>query len=789
MRSADKQDIEIWFSGAVLARSVLVLIMTGVMAAVSAQESESFSTAASRANQPMGHYESIIFVQTKQIEEERLKGNSCAEVDVLLRRAEAYMALGSLIKGEDDLERALKLTQGLGDPRQRAAIIGALGSVRLQQGKFNDAKTDLEESLRIAQKHDLTEIEAATLINLGNLQAPRDPDGTNLDAHEDLTDARRAYEKAVTRAEKVGRADLAAQGWLGAGRMAVIQEAFLSAQEYGARAKDHIESMMHKRQKAFYLVSFAKLLREIDNATGSKKNTTRIEEALLQAELLATQTNDLRTRSLALAYLGDLSEHLGNITDAVRKTRQALFLAQAVNATDLEFRWQAQLGRVLVTRGKTRDIERALEAYDAAIGSFEKVQLNLASLGQSLDPRQFRRMIDPIFEEYVDLLLKSTTSTADAERQEQLETLRKAFERVKGVELQNYFQDQCVARFHAKDKNLALALPEGVAGLYSIVLPNHLVLLFRLPDGQIEPFVVNADRNELIYRARVFWKHLQDEQKTRDRTKGKYFYDLLIKPIPQELLTGIDTIVFVPDSVLGLIPLVALYDGQRGQYLGERFAVATVPGLNLVDLQPISQQRLRVLAAGLTHEIEGYAGLRYVQEELEALSTNFPTTVLKDEEFSLKALNATLRKRPHTVIHMASHARFGKNSADTYLLTGEGETLHMDDLERLIELGRFRENGVELLTLSACETATGDEREALGLAGVALKSGADSALASLWKVDDEATYELITKFYNNLKSQKMSKAKALQKAQQALRKAGKTDPRYWAAFVVIGNWL
>jgi len=118
------------------------------------------------------------------------------------------------------------------------------------------------------------------------------------------------------------------------------------------------------------------------------------------------------------------------------------------------------------------------------------------------------------------------------------------------------------------------------------------------------------------------------------------------------------------------------------------------------------------------------------------------------------------------------------------------DKLTMDRLERLLSFNQFRENTVELLTLSACQTAVGDERAALGLAGVAIKAGARSALASLWFVNDTATAELISEFYNQLRSTQLSKAQALQNAQKKLLDQKTFNhPIFWAPFLLIGNWL
>lgn len=97
---------------------------------------------------------------------------------------------------------------------------------------------------------------------------------------------------------------------------------------------------------------------------------------------------------------------------------------------------------------------------------------------------------------------------------------------------------------------------------------------------------------------------------------------------------------------------------------------------------------------------------------------------------------------------------------------------------------------MELLTLSACQTATGDDRAALGLAGLALKAGARSAVASLWFINDQASGALVMDFYRALASGRLSKAKALQAAQRAMIADPLLGhPAYWAPFLLIGNWL
>jgi CHAT domain-containing protein len=114
----------------------------------------------------------------------------------------------------------------------------------------------------------------------------------------------------------------------------------------------------------------------------------------------------------------------------------------------------------------------------------------------------------------------------------------------------------------------------------------------------------------------------------------------------------------------------------------------------------------------------------------------------------------------------------------------------MNQLEQIVGIGQYRDKPVELLTLSACQTAAGDDRAALGLAGVAVKSGARSALATLWFVNDQATALLVSDFYQHLKDSSVSKAGALQQAQiNILSDRRYRHPGYWSPYLLIGNWL
>jgi CHAT domain-containing protein len=236
-----------------------------------------------------------------------------------------------------------------------------------------------------------------------------------------------------------------------------------------------------------------------------------------------------------------------------------------------------------------------------------------------------------------------------------------------------------------------------------------------------------------------------------------------------------------------------LHDGKG--WLIERYAVAVTPGLRLMEPAPIRRGGVQVLLNGLSEPMEkGFERLPFVKSEVETIGKLYPSRTLVDEAFVIPTVRKELdpeKSRPYTIVHIASHGQFSSDPGKTFVLTHDGR-LTLNDLEALI---RPREMNfgepLELLTLSACETAAGDDRAALGLAGVAIKAGARSALATLWSVNDEAAQEVITDFYRRLSQEAgITKAKALQGAQKRLlAKEGYGDPYYWSPFLMIGNWL
>jgi len=237
---------------------------------------------------------------------------------------------------------------------------------------------------------------------------------------------------------------------------------------------------------------------------------------------------------------------------------------------------------------------------------------------------------------------------------------------------------------------------------------------------------------------------------------------------------------------LRVIPFAALHDGRN--FLIERYATAVAPSLQLIDPKPLAAGGRTALILGVAQGVQGFVDLPNVPREVAAVQQIEGGKVLVDAGFNTAQFAAELKQVPYSVVHIASHGQFNTDPKQTFVLAYDRQ-LTMDDLEADIKYGERRTNALELLVLSACETASGDDRAALGLAGVALKAGARSAVASLWYISDQASGDLVTDFHRNLKSG-MSKAQALRGAQRHLAASQRyAHPAYWAPFLLIGNWL
>jgi CHAT domain-containing protein len=359
-------------------------------------------------------------------------------------------------------------------------------------------------------------------------------------------------------------------------------------------------------------------------------------------------------------------------------------------------------------------------------------------------------------------------------------------ELLKGAELRDYFRNACIAELEARTASLDEIAGEA-AIVYPVLLDDRLELLVSA-NGELHRARSPVPSARLEQTAQALRSALQDVGSTTWREPARQLYDWIVRPIEPVLKqTGTKTLVFVPGGALRAIPMAALLDGE--EFLVERYALAVTPSLNLIDPEPLDRSQVRLFAAGISESVQGQPALPKVREELAAVHDIFGGTSLLDAEFQVARVGTAIAEQRPTIVHIASHGLFTGDPDQSYLLAYDAP-LTMEKLGEMIGVARFREDPLALLVLSACETAEGDDRAALGLAGVAIRAGARSAMGSLWSISDDAAVELVKGFYRELERSDVSRAEALRRAQLGLLRDPRfAHPFYWSPFLMINNWL
>ncbi|MEO0947066.1 MAG: CHAT domain-containing protein [Cyanobacteria bacterium J06641_5] len=351
-----------------------------------------------------------------------------------------------------------------------------------------------------------------------------------------------------------------------------------------------------------------------------------------------------------------------------------------------------------------------------------------------------------------------------------------------------------------------LNLVEGIddpnaAIVYPIMLEDRLAVIFEIPNAE-QPSTLSywetpipretVDATLKGLRANLAIAHNTPEV----IDASQQVYQWLIQPLEPflEASDRVETLVFVLDGALRNIPMAVLHDGER--YLVEQgYGLAVAPRLELFSPRASSSPEIRVATGGVSipQVIEGtpFPAIEKVGEELSRIAERIDTSEpLLDANFTAANIQQQLQAGTFSAIHWKTHGVFSSDPQETFLVAFN-ERITAKDLNAIVQTSiRKGTQPLELLVLSACETALGDDRAVLGLAGIAARTGARSVLATLWTAQDEPNTEFMARFYEELSKPGVTKARALQQAQLALiQKHGYTTPYIWANYTLVGNWL
>ncbi|MBF0626000.1 MAG: CHAT domain-containing protein [Magnetococcales bacterium] len=747
---------------------ILVGVVMGMACALRAEPSPDL-LARMREALAQGRYEEVVALDRDQL----LRGaeDATARREALVGLGAAWQALGHYPEAEAALNQAAE--ESVPDAPDSAWVLLALGDFHLATRQLDPAREELERGLALARRAGNSLLVARLLNNLGNVLmaagAHAEAAGRYAEALEQpglAGDRELTAIVALNRARNAWRADLPEA----LARLDAALEALRRLPEGHARAV----GLAGAGQILFHLVQ---------KGAAAAERIAGALEALEEAARIGKSQGLERVRSQALGHMGRIYETGNRLAEARQLTRQALFHAQTIDAPDLIWPWQWQTGRLLFKEGRAEE----------AILHLRKAAAVLAGLRQELyrgprdAPDSFRERIAPLYYQLADLLLRKAGQTgAGPEHEALLREARATVEQLKTSELQNLFQDPCVTALKNRSADVD-TVERGSAVYYPILLPDRLEILLTLPDG-LRQITVSVRSLEVEEEARQLRTRLEQTETEAWRPHARRLHAWLIEPVRALLRQEqVKTLVVVPDGLLRTIPFATFHDGAR--FLAEEMALVVTPSLRLTDPRPLPRQQVRMLVSALSEGVQGFAPLPHVAREVEGIRKAFPNRILMNQDYTVAGTEEAMEEQPYTIVHIASHGQFDRDPKKTFLLAHDGK-LTMNRLEAMIGQGRFKDQPVELLTLSACQTAVGDDQSALGLAGVAIRAGARSALASLWFIDDASTALLIDKFYQQLRNPSLSKAEALRLAQGDLI----ADPRwrhpgYWSAFILIGNWL
>lgn len=349
--------------------------------------------------------------------------------------------------------------------------------------------------------------------------------------------------------------------------------------------------------------------------------------------------------------------------------------------------------------------------------------------------------------------------------------------------------------------------------IYMVPRSQQLELILITPEGKpIHKRVPQATGEALQKQVQEFTMTVSNpvfKDTNQYLLPAQQLYQWMIAPLEADLQSQkIDTLMFCVGGGLRTLPLAALHDGK--QFLVEKYSFSRIPAFKLTNTIYADLRKSPILAMGAS-KFQDQNPLPAVPVELSTITRSlWQGKSFLNQEFTLANLRSQLVSQPYQIIHLATHAAFQPGEPSNSYIQFWDKKLTLDQMGQ----SPWNNTPLELLVLSACETAIGDKQAELGFAGLAVQARAKSAIASLWEVSDAGTLGLMTQFYQELKTAPI-KAEALRQAQitmlkgqvrleggklrtpketiplppelASIKKQEFSSPYYWAAFTMVGS--
>ncbi|KAM3100108.1 tetratricopeptide repeat protein [Phormidesmis sp. 146-12] len=797
--------------------------------------------------QRLGQYSKALELLQKALVTRREVGNRTGESYTLLHIGLVYQSLGQYPKALEFYQRALIIAREVGDRSGEGTILNNIGGVYNNLGQYSKALEFYQRALIIAREVGDRSGEGTILNNIGGV-------------YSDLKQYPKAlefYQRALAIHKEVG--DRAMEGialnniglvYQDLGQypkaLELLQQSLAIYKEVGNRAKGGVLNNIgqvyrnlgqYLKALEFYQQALASVKEVADRAgegdilnnIGYTLNTQKQPELAIvfykqSVNIRETIREDIRKlpRETQQAYAQSVSDTYRSLADLLIQQRR-LPEAQAV----------LELLKLRELRDFTRDAAITAPGIDSpgiSLANIETAALKTLLTQFTTVGNFSQKIADCETKNCPDLqALQKQRDQLNLDVDRELKTIRMALNK-------HYADEPSTLKpeaLNAAAADIVNAQP-GTVLIYPLVLKDKIQFLLALKAGNgavtFRPFEQQITADTLFTTIQQLRNQLKTpgDLKALQDTSGK-LYDWLIRPLEAELNNpNIKHIVFAPDSITRYIPLAALYDSDRKQYLIQRYSISTITAASKTDTtetvpKPTRNQPM-LLAMGAS-TFTDLPALYNVPAELDAITQTdqprdsqgiYPGSEYINNGFDYDTLKAKLKTGQYRILHIATHGAFkAGRPEDSYLVPGRGENLTTELIDQLRSYGI---GNVHLVVLSACETGVGDRAsdgmEIPGISYFFLKNEVKSVMASLWSVNDASTALIMQQFYKHL-AVGMTKAEALQQVQQdlissklsvkdadALSRAGGrrkvegqlpidslAHPYYWAPFILIGNSL
>ncbi|MEL7351041.1 MAG: CHAT domain-containing protein [Cyanobacteria bacterium P01_A01_bin.116] len=707
-------------------------------------------------------------------------------------------------------------------------LLGQLGSIHHERANFATALTYYQWGL---QSED-PEIRAFALHDIGAVE-------TSIGQYEQAVVT---LQQSVSLSQSVGDSLTEASAVFTLGWAQELQENYGEAIANYKKAIALFDSLEEPDRQA-------RIFNNLGTVHLKQGNLAAAREAFEQGFALIADDEDSTEQSILLASLGALYQTLGELDPAWRSQLKALQLSKQTEYTLDDTEVLLNLGGLME---EAAEPALAIFFYKQAIARIETVRQDLQQLPVS-EQQDYTQTVEYLYRHLADLLLQQdrvpealqildllklqevsaylhddlsdelgnnlnsdrpTDAESPEEPTDQFNTLPEADLRValaelpEDIALEDFLARPAVVALLADDTPSVATLPavetfqsvileQGLqtAVLYPLILEERLEIILITPEGAIDHVAMPITRTDMVNKVGELQKKLKNSALDPTEPAGD-LYDWLIRPIEEQLSAqGVENIIYLPDSVLRYVPLATLHDGEH--FLVEKMQSHNITAAQVHDLLRKDTSPLSVLAGAFidsstNHTVQvgpqsfNFQGLSAAEQEIENLQKMVPDTeVLLNDAFGIEETLAAVGGR--RILHLATHAKFVPGQPEeSFILFGDGGTVNIQDIRD------WKLPGVDLVVLSACQTASsfeGEGKEILGLGFQLRQTGAASAIASLWTVDDTSTAALMTQFYEALSAGE-TKAQALRTAQVAMINSKRySHPYDWSAFILIGNGL